>query len=520
MADYPLSKEAADALEALDRLIANLMHQSKKGCRKLRANHYKFSPCVKTWLDRCHALRQLLRYHLGKRISNIGNMKRFARRCGITNPMALSAQQILRDYKDARTQLQSLLAESPLLRKEYLTSKLQQAIESKNEENASRLQEMLRNEAQKKAWRHIHRVTKPTRNASATRVEVPQPQGPPKVCETKKEVEDAIAEENSSRFSLADSAPIYQGALFDLLGYSADTETAEQILQGTWVPPPGTHPATLLLLEEIARIWKKMEDGEVSIVISPDDFEYYWKRVKEKMSSSYSGLHFGHYKAAAFSSFLSKVHALKLSIITKTGSVPERWAQGLNVMLEKVAGIALVTKLRAILLMEADFNYRNKLIFGQRMMDLARQHGMVLEEIYSEKGKTAENAILHQVLVYDIARQLRRPLVVASVDASQCYDRIAHAMASLTLRAYKLCQSSIMGMLNPIQCMEYYIRTGHGESPSFFGGKGDRKQGACQGNGAAPPTWQQISSLMVNVQRQHRHGITIRSPISKKGYNK
>ena len=49
------------------------------------------------------------------------------------------------------------------------------------------------------------------------------------------------------------------------------------------------------------------------------------------------------------------------------------------------------------------------------------------EEIYSEKGKgkTAEEAILQQVLLFDIARQLRRPLLVASVDTAQCYDRIS-----------------------------------------------------------------------------------------------
>ena len=119
-------------------------------------------------------------------------------------------------------------------------------------------------------------------------------------------------------------------------------------------------------------------------------------------------------------------------------------------MLEKIAGVALVAKLRAILLIEADFNFHNKLIFGQRIMELARQHVMVPEEVYSEKGKTAEDAILHQVLIYDLARQLRRPLLVASVDASQGYDRIAHAMASLTLRAYKVRQSSVLAMLHPI----------------------------------------------------------------------
>ena len=266
-------------------------------------------------------------------------------------------------------------------------------------------------------------------------------------------MEAALAEENSKRFGLADNAPICQGALFELLGYSADTQAAEEILQGTWVPPPDTSRATLLLLEEIARIWKKMEGGEINIVVSQEDFQYYWKRVKERTSSSFSGVHFGHYKAAAYSDSLSRMHALKLSIISKTGAAPDRWARGLNVMLEKVAGIALVTKLRAILLMEADFNYHNKLIFGQRMMKLARQHGLVPEEIYSEKGRTSEDAILQQVLVYDIARQLRHPLIVASVDASQCYDRVAHAMASLALRAYKVQQSSVVGMLKPIQSM-------------------------------------------------------------------
>ena len=38
-------------------------------------------------------------------------------------------------------------------------------------------------------------------------------------------------------------------------------------------------------------------------------------------------------------------------------------------MLEKVAGVALVNKLRAILLMEADFNYMNKWIFGHEAIN-------------------------------------------------------------------------------------------------------------------------------------------------------
>jgi hypothetical protein len=35
-------------------------------------------------------------------------------------------------------------------------------------------------------------------------------------------------------------------------------------------------------------------------------------------------------------------------------------------MLDKVAGVALVNKLQAILLMEGDFNYMNKWVFGHK----------------------------------------------------------------------------------------------------------------------------------------------------------
>jgi hypothetical protein len=37
-------------------------------------------------------------------------------------------------------------------------------------------------------------------------------------------------------------------------------------------------------------------------------------------------------------------------------------------MLEKTLGVTLVTKLRAILLMEGDFNTTNKIFYGVRML--------------------------------------------------------------------------------------------------------------------------------------------------------
>ena len=66
---------------------------------------------------------------------------------------------------------------------------------------------------------------------------------------TKEDVEGAIHGELDARFDRASSAPICNGPLFELLGYNADTEAGMEILEGTFVPPKGTEPATIIILD-------------------------------------------------------------------------------------------------------------------------------------------------------------------------------------------------------------------------------------------------------------------------------
>ena len=85
-------------------------------------------------------------------------------------------------------------------------------------------------------------------------------------------------------------------------------------------------------------------------------------------------------------------------------------------MLEKKPGCTLVEKLRAILLMEADFNFQNGTIYGSRMLDTARQYKFMPEEIFSEQGKIADDCSLTKILIYDIARQSRCTAAISSID--------------------------------------------------------------------------------------------------------
>ena len=73
------------------------------------------------------------------------------------------------------------------------------------------------------------------------------------------------------------------------------------------------------------------------------------------------------------------------------------------VMLEKKAGVILVSKLWAILLMEANFNFVNKEIYGQQMMSFAEDHDQIPAECYgSRKHHEAINVALNQCLIGDI----------------------------------------------------------------------------------------------------------------------
>ena len=158
-------------------------------------------------------------------------------------------------------------------------------------------------------WYFINRSQKDTRSATPHLVQR-MVDGVVQESTTKEETEEFVFEENEYRLQLAADAPISKTRLLEQLGYLADTEVAQQIIEGTFEIPDDIDDATALVLEEIGRIGVQMTSGEITLSITPEEFQYFWKRIKEGTASLYSGIHYGHYKAAAhsdkISSFLSK----------------------------------------------------------------------------------------------------------------------------------------------------------------------------------------------------------------------
>jgi hypothetical protein len=217
------------------------------------------------------------------------------------------------------------------------------------------------------------------------------------------------------------------------------------------------------------RYGMKIVNGvESEIVITPEDFKCFWQKVNEFTSSSMSGVHYGHYKEAIQDDTISAALALQLTVIARSGIPPESWSIGLQVMLEKIAGVCLAEKLRAIQLHEADFNCYNQFNFGRQAMQTLTESGHIPEELFSQKGSTAEDAKFDKTLMVDLSRQARHPMIVTSADAAYCYDRVNHVIMSLVWLV--LTNGNIPAIVATLLClltMKFFQRTGFGESKNF-----------------------------------------------------
>ena len=132
----------------------------------------------------------------------------------------------------------------------------------------------------------------------------------------------------------------------------------------------------------------------------------------------------------------------------------------------------------------------NRVVFGDRMMSIAREHDLIPDDQYAERESDGQDGAFMKRLVYDSSRLMKIALGIVSEDASNCYDRIAHPFCSLVFQAFGVAIASIIAMLACIQRMKFYLRTAFGESPGFMTALlGTIIQGLCQGNAASPAGW-------------------------------
>ena len=411
-------EELAHTLNKLDKEGTQYRRHAEKKCRRIKSGRIPFSPEAEVWIRRKQVFESLLRYKRGK-IRNKSNLRRAALRCGIKRALQLKWKEIKERLKVCEEKCDYFSRHGASYRKRHLQNRLEIARSKNNRKAEAQILAIIRREKERNFWRRMTFAMARKRGQSVRTVQRALPDGMVEESSTQGTVEHTIWEEiHGKRFHLAEQAPICQGRLRGEFGYMASSQSARAVLDGSYDFSSVAHEGTRELLMEASRISNIIKRGSVETLITKEQWANKWRHANERTSSSVSNVHFGHYIAGSNSALISHHDAMKATICLKNGIALDRWKESLTCILEKEPGNCLITKMRAILLMEADFNATNKLIYGDRMLWNVRSNGLMAEEIFSERGRTAEDGALSKVLFYDIVRQSRKSAAISSVDAA------------------------------------------------------------------------------------------------------
>ena len=515
-------------IDKLDLIKTEFMTCAESSCRKIYSGTTPYSPTIAKWLARRRVFVWMLRHkerplkdprNLFRKCKVLDKVKSLPIR--VKQPSEYTIDQVKAQILAIDEQIKSLREIAPELRTQHMRKKKKAALDSGQKRKAKEIEEIIRREEVAVRFKNIKLTTNKKKGGGRVyKVDEHTDDGIVLTHCTKEDIERVAGQTIGERYRLAYSAPIMANAqLLSDVGITGDGPAMLQILGGTYTFPPGTDEYTKLLITEAVALYHDLggEDG-VADFVSRTDFKQFWRTAKEKTESSKSGKHFGHYKAAAFDNTLSQLHATSLNAIRETGKSPARWKCSVTVLLEKVMGVRRVDKLRAICLLEADFNWLNKLIFAHRLERHCRQNNIVPPEQFAKSKSSCEEASLVKNLVCDIARILHNTLAIVSADLDQCFDRSNGAIAAVGARAHGVSEKSTKLMLNTMQLMEYFVKTGFGiaDTPSFGGSEDDRLMSLGQGSGAAPIGMRNIITLTDNAYKRLGHGMNTRSAISQR----
>ncbi len=391
-----------------------------------------------------------------------------------------------------------------------------------SERKAKIVTNTIKSEQCRAMFSNIRTTVKPTHNGNLNRIQVPRhcdtnahPDNYQEFLSTNHEtdiiwdslldlssIDKNLLRFNRQHFRAAATSPCGHGIIHDKLSFTSLSPAASALLAGTI--PKDWYGNDTLLREFLTSFiipdhTKSMSPIETSITSS--DVHKGFSQWKEKTSTSPSGRHLGHYKAAIQNETLLSCLTKFLTLIIDHGLVLERWCNAVNIMIEKDPGQPKITRLWIIHLFKADLNFFLKLQWGSRLVRRADINNLLNDGQYgSVPRRTAMDPIILTELTNDLCRQLKHNLARFDNDASTCYDRIIVALGMLAARRCGMPEHSIRTHATCLQQMKYSVKTAHGISQDTYQGTLHSPLfGTGQGSGASPAVWLILVVTLMNT---------------------
>ena len=360
---------------------------------------------------------------------------------------------VKKNLSEAWKHKRSLHEHTAELLEEFLQELAEYHASMKNIKQESVVKQLKNAEKSRLEHQHINWFLKPHERGSVNSVLVPDgfkkvklPDGTFKDMQQWREIIDSeelfspILKQNSEALHGSKDSPFATCPLLDDLGRYGEGLGAEEILSGTYMlseelrSRPDGKELSLFIQSLIHPNQTGKKQPDINTLIIREDFQSLFKETRERTSSSPSGIHMGHYKAAALDDYLSDVESLALTIPFKYGFSLPRWQQSIHAMLRKET-LPYIHRLRIIQLFEADFNGAMKILYSRRMMPHGDKHGFSGEQAQGgRQGRTTHDLISNLQYTSINSELTRRPMTLCFNDQKGNFDRIRLNMNSVASR--------------------------------------------------------------------------------------
>ena len=511
----PMSEHHIIEYEKLRRIRQDGRKYADKNCRKLNMGGVPYSVELAQARKTIEMWKAIVSWKKGRKI-NMKYIKRLENQASSKNSRHCTLAEAKIATAKAFSDYWDIKRKSTELRKSFLQNKAKDLALTLNQEETNVYKQLITREQQRSSARKIKYVLQKVLGNGVSKISLLNNEGLWEETTNKKLIEQGCADENTNKYRQTQNTPMMQGQLVRDVGYLGNTEAAQAILDGTYMPPPGTNRYTTEFINEL-KYDPNAHNNPPLETLPTEDYIQGWKKKKEFTTSGKSGWTFSHSKTCALNKATANFEATMAHIPYVTGYTPLDWQIGVDIMIYKKINLDRVDKLRTIVLKEADANFNDGRL-GKQMMDHAEKHNMIAREQYgSRKGHCSSDHAVNKRLSFDLIRLFRRPAALCSNDAKSCYDRILHSIAAIAMRRLGMPVPPIECMLISIQQMNHYIRTTHGDSETPYSSRHTLIpfQGVLQGNGAAPAIWVAVSTPLLNMMRTAQHGLQIVSAITK-----
>ncbi|KAL7526403.1 hypothetical protein ACHAWF_008463 [Thalassiosira exigua] len=246
-------------------------------------------------------------------------------------------------------------------------------------------------------------------------------------------------------------------------------------------------------------------------MVHTDEFQEAFRSVSEKTSSSPSRIHYAFWKSMASDRSIASYLVIMMRLPFMYGFRNERWANSLDVMLEKKPGVWRIHQLRIIGLVEADFNTALKLFFAKHLSSNTETTELTEEQWGGRPGRTAIEPALCKMLAFEYDRIMYVTVALFANDATACFDRMVPNISALISRKSGISKSVIRARNKVMASMKHSIRTSHGKSnDTFCQEPGDVDiHGEGQGKVDVASLWSILSHTILRAHQELHEGLVL-----------